>query len=144
MNGAAPWVLTMTPVEKGGAPPGFRLDGAALWRACGVNESEQDAGESNAVTSTLEIEPRPSRASYERGLRAPVIATVVGHHRELPTCTQAASVSGRTCTLSLSIRSRALYLLSYRDIDRVVRGNRTRVARVRSGIPRPLEEHDKK
>src|SRR5512143_1219934 len=107
----------MKPVEEGCAPPGWRLDGAALWRACGVT-GLQAARESNPAARFW----RPSRAPALRdlrrnGLRAPVIAIVVGHHRELPTCARAASVSGRTCTLSLMVRSHALYLLSYRDIE---------------------------
>lgn len=50
----------------------------------------------------------------ERGLHAPVIVMVVEHHREPSTCIQAASAPERNCTSATSVRSRVLYLLSYR------------------------------
>jgi hypothetical protein len=65
--GPAPWALTMKPVEQGGAPPGLLLDGAALWRACGVTVS-QAARESNPAARFW----RPSRAPALRDLRSEV------------------------------------------------------------------------
>jgi hypothetical protein len=88
--GAAPWALTMTPIEKGDAPPGFRLDRAALWRARGVTVS-QVARESNPAARFW----RPSRAPALRDLRKRSERMGRAHQssqrwrdtvRELPTC----------------------------------------------------------
>lgn len=101
----------MKPVEKGGAPPGFRLDGAALWRACGVTVL-QAARELNSASSDLESKPIPDRDLESEGSRVPVIAMVVGHHCELPTCARAlaipAGLEPAFAQRALPVRSRAL------------------------------------
>ena len=74
---------------------------------------KQAARELNSASSDLESKPIPDR-DLERGLRAPVIAAVVEHRREPSTCTRAASAPERNCTSVTPVRSRLLYLLSYR------------------------------
>ena len=71
----------MTPVEKGGAPPGFRLDRAALWRARAVTveagrrrieRRRYDFGDrAETISRVLEVTP---------GGLEPTIATFVASH----------------------------------------------------------------
>lgn len=134
----------MTPVEKGGAPPGFRLDRAALWRACAVTVAGRQRVELCKLGFGIQADP---------GSRPRKRAARTGHLDDGETPPRAVhahanrSVSGRTCTLSLMIRSHALYLLSYRDISEnrsVVCEGRTRVSGLRGQRLRQLDEHDMK